>query len=427
MKKVLIITYYWPPAGGPGVQRWLKFAKYLPEFGIEPIIYTPKNPTYPVLDESLEKEVPKNLKIVRKRIKEPYALANLFSKKETNRISSGNIADTQNQSALQKLLLYTRGNFFIPDARILWKEPSVRFLKNYIAQNKIDTIITTGPPHSLHLIGLKLKYKTGVNWIADFRDPWTGMWYFDQLKLNKATKIKHYRLEKQVLRNADQIITTAKSTETAFKNLSIQPIKTITNGYDDKVRSNSVELDKEFSLSHFGSFFSVKPLETLWQACSEIIQENPEFERKFRLRLVGKNNPELLKSLTKFKLIDFTEDMGYLPHVEALSIQESSQVLLLQYTNEKVKGIVPGKLFEYLHARRPILALGPDGWDAKNIIEDTQSGYCFNFDQKEAIKSRLLKLFEAYQKGNLKSEAKDIDKYHRRNLTQELSQLIKNL
>src|SRR5690625_2104140 len=163
MKKVLIITYYWPPAGGSGVKRWLKFAKYLPEFGVEPIIYTPKNPTYSILDKDLENEVPPGLKIVRKRIKKPYLLANLFSGKETHQISSLNITETKSQSALQKFLLYIRDNFFIPDTGILWKDPSVRFLKKNIAKKNIDTIITTGPPHSLHLIGLKLKYKTGVN------------------------------------------------------------------------------------------------------------------------------------------------------------------------------------------------------------------------------------------------------------------------
>ncbi|HLS29404.1 MAG TPA: glycosyltransferase, partial [Flavobacteriaceae bacterium] len=367
------------------------------------------------------------LKIVRKRIKKPYLLANLFSGKETHQISSWNITETKSQSALQKFLLYIRDNFFIPDTGILWKDPSVRFLKKNIAKKNIDTIITTGPPHSLHLIGLKLKYKTGVNWIADFRDPWTGMWDFNQLKLNQTTKKKHNRLEKQVLRNADQIITTSKATELAFKNLSIQPIKTITNGYDDVSRTNSVELDKEFSIAHIGSFFSVKPLKTLWQAYSELIQEHPEFKNRFRLRLVGKNNSDMLRSLTKYKLIDFTEDMGDLPHEEMLSIQESSQVLLLQYTHEKVKGVLPDSLFEYLRFGRPILALGPDGWDAKKIIEDTQSGYSFNFDEKEAIKSKLLQLFEGYKQKDLKMKPINIEKYHRRNLTKELSQLIKNV
>lgn len=197
LKKTLIITYYWPPAGGPGVQRWLKFVKYLPEFGIEPIVYCPENPNYPIRDESLVNEIPKNITILKQPINEPYGLASLFSKGKSKSISSGVIPKAKKQSWIEKTMLYVRGNYFIPDARKNWVKPSVDFLSVYIKEQHIETIITTGPPHSLHLIGLQLKEKLGVKWLADFRDPWTTIGYHKDLKLTASSKAKHLDLEKK--------------------------------------------------------------------------------------------------------------------------------------------------------------------------------------------------------------------------------------
>ena len=186
IQKVLIITYYWPPAGGPGVQRWLKFVKYLPQFGIEPIVYCPDNPSYPIIDKSLIDEIPEGIKVIKQPIKEPYRFAQLLSKKRSKTISSGIIPDKAKQTFTDRFLLFIRGNFFIPDARKAWVKPSVQFLSNYIKNEGISTIITTGPPHSLHLIGFQLKQKLKINWIADFRDPWTTIGYHRSLKLLKT-------------------------------------------------------------------------------------------------------------------------------------------------------------------------------------------------------------------------------------------------
>lgn len=424
MKKVLIITYYWPPAGGPGVQRWLKFVKYLPDFGIEPIVYIPENPTYPILDKDLEKEVSKDLKVIQQPIFEPYKISSLFSKKQTKTISSGIISEKEKQSFLQKSLLYIRGNYFVPDARILWKKPSVKFLTKFIKDENIETIITTGPPHSLHLIGLELKRKLNIKWLADFRDPWTGMWYFDQLKLTEKTKNKHHVLEKEVLQSADQIITTTQNVKREFENLTSKPIEVITNGYDLAPIEQSINLDKYFIIAHIGSFFSLKNLSGLWEAISEIINENPEFSTFFKLRLMGKNNPELQEELEKYGLLEFTEDLGYLPHKEVLCQQEKSQVLLLQYTNETIKGIIPGKLFEYLRSGRPILAVGPKNWEVKKIIENTKTGKCFHFNEKQQIKHTILEYFQAFQKNELQVQPINIEQYSRKNLTKKLSGLL---
>lgn len=195
-KKALIITYYWTPSGGPGVQRWLKFVKYLPDFGIQPIVYVPENPTYPIIDKSLYLDIKQPL-VLKQPIREPYGLASIFSKEKTKSISSGIVPSKRKQSLLEKAMLYVRGNFFIPDARVLWVKPSVKYLENYIKENDIQTIITTGPPHSLHLIGLGLKEKLDLKWIADFRDPWTSIVYHKDLKLSESSKQKHIGLEKK--------------------------------------------------------------------------------------------------------------------------------------------------------------------------------------------------------------------------------------
>ena len=258
MEKVLIITYYWPPSGGPGVQRWLKFVKYLRDYGIEPVVYVPENPHYPLLDESLATEIPRNLEIIRKPIFEPYSIASLFSKKDTEKISSGLIPDEEKQGLLQKMMLYIRGNYFVPDARKFWVKPSVEFLLEYLEENKIRTVITTGPPHSLHLIGLGLKEELDIRWIADFRDPWTSIGYHDQLKLTSATKEIHKEMESRVLQAADQIITTSFTTKREFKEITTTPITVITNGYDVE-RIDRPALDDHFSICHIGSLLRIAP------------------------------------------------------------------------------------------------------------------------------------------------------------------------
>ena len=263
-KKLLIITYYWPPAGGPGVQRWLKFVKYLPDFNIEPHVYVPQNPTYPIVDEGLQSEVSSKAIIIKRPIFEPYQIASFFSKNKTKKISSGIIPNKKKQSFLERILLWVRGNIFIPDARFMWVNPSVTFLNKYISDNQIDTIITSGPPHSLHLIGLQLKKDLDINWLADFRDPWTTIGYHKALKLSTYANKKHKKLESQVLNTADTIIVTSKTTKKEFEALTDKPIEVITNGYDVENVTKQT-LDSTFSLAHIGSLLSERNPKILWE------------------------------------------------------------------------------------------------------------------------------------------------------------------
>ncbi|MBQ3521911.1 MAG: glycosyl transferase family 1, partial [Bacteroidales bacterium] len=203
MKKVLIITYYWPPSGGSGVQRWLKFAKYLPQYGWEPVVYTPENPEANSIDEALLKDVGPQTTVIKRKIVEPYGFYKALSGKKGSQIKANLVSSSNNKkSFVQRLSLFIRGNLFIPDPRILWVAPSVRFLKKYLKENPVDAIVSTGPPHSMHLIAKKLSKSTDIPWLADFRDPWTGIFYFKHLGLSKFAYRRHRKLEQSVLNNA---------------------------------------------------------------------------------------------------------------------------------------------------------------------------------------------------------------------------------
>lgn len=423
-KKFLIITYYWPPAGGPGVQRWLKFVKYLPEFNFQPIVYIPENPTYPIIDKGLESEVSEKTIILKNKIFEPYGLASFFGKNKTKKISSGIIPNQKKQSFLEKTLLWVRGNLFIPDARFLWVKPSVKYLKKYIEENNIDTIVTSGPPHSLHLIGLQLKKDLNIKWFADFRDPWTTIGYHKALKLSSSTEKKHKALEKEVLNSADTIIVTSNTTKTEFQAITSKPIEVITNGYDvEKIEKQT--LDEKFTLAHIGSFLSERNPTILWQALQELVTENADFKKDFRLKLIGATSQEILDTIAEFKLNDYVQNLGYVSHQEAVEHQRKSQVLLLiEINSTATKSIIPGKLFEYMASERPIIAIGPKDSDFAEIITATNTGVFFTYDEKEKLKALLLKYYQEYQNQNLKVHAVGLQQYSRKSLTEQLAELI---
>jgi galactitol-specific phosphotransferase system IIB component len=423
-KKILIITYYWPPAGGPGVQRWLKFVKYLPDFGIQPIVYIPENPTYPIVDENLVKEVSDKAIILKHKIFEPYQLASFFSKNKTKKISSGIIPNQKKQSFLEKTFLWIRGNLFIPDARVLWVKPSVSYLEKYIQENNIDTIITSGPPHSLHLIGLELKQKLNVKWFADFRDPWTTIGYHKSLRLSNYAAKKHKALEHKVLNIADTIIVTSKTTKMEFEVITNKPIAVITNGYDDENVEKQI-LDTKFSLAHIGSFLSERNPTILWESLVELINEITDFKSHLEIKLIGAVSQEVLETISQFRLNSYLNNLGYVSHSEAIAHQRKSQVLLLiEIDSEDTKSIIPGKLFEYMVSNRPIIAIGPKDSDFAEIITNTNTGVFFEYSEKMRLKSVILDFYNQFLQGKLQSNGVGLQRYSRRNLTKELAQLI---
>ena len=423
--KVLIIAYYWPPAGGPGVQRWLKFAKYLPEFGVEPIVYVPENPSYPILDNSLVTEVSDKVTVIKQPINEPYGWASTLSRKQTKTISSGILPKEGKQSLLQKAMLYVRGNFFVPDARVGWVAPSVTFLKKYIEENDIEKIITTGPPHSLHLIGKQLKnWKLSLDWFADFRDPWTTIGYHDKLRMTAKTKARHKQLEREVLSTADHIIVTSPGTKKEFRAITTKPITVITNGFDNRSITPYKPSDK-FVLSHIGSLLSDRNPEVLWEVLKELCAEDASFNNTFRLQLVGKVSQEVIDSIQSHGLTEHLDLVGYVSHEDAQRLQEQSDALLLiEIDSKKTRGIIAGKLFEYLSSQRPILALGPEGADVGTIIEKTGTGNFIAYAQKSKLKSVLQHLYTHESTYSYNKE--EVAKYHRKELTAQLSKLIFN-
>ena len=424
-KKILIITYYWPPAGGPGVQRWLKFVKYLPDFNIEPHVYIPENPTYPLRDEKLVNEISDKAVIIKQKINEPYVLASIFSKGKTKQISSGIISEKKKQSFIEKAMLWVRGNLFIPDARVLWVKPSIKFLKEYIKKHQIETVITTGPPHSLHLIGLQLKKDLAINWITDFRDPWTTIGYHNKLKLSNYAFKKHKLLENEVLNICDQIIVTSPTTKKEFETITDKPITVITNGYDVENVSKKA-MDSKFSIAHIGSLLSERNPKVLWEALDEVLEENDTIARLFELKLIGAVSKDVLFSIKENGLENYVNHKGYISHEEALQEQRCSQVLLvIEIDSEETKCIIPGKVFEYIVSDRPILAIGPENADFASIIKTTNTGRFFTYKDKTALKEYIKELFNQYINDELKVYPVGLQQYSRKNLTKQLVDVLK--
>ncbi|MEM6722134.1 MAG: glycosyltransferase family 4 protein [Bacteroidota bacterium] len=422
-KKVLIVTYYWPPAGGPGVQRWLKFVKYLRDFDIEPVVFIPKNPSYPIIDETFSDEIPADITIIKQPIIEPYTFAQLFSKKKTKKISKGIIAK-EKQTFVEKVLLYIRGNFFIPDARKYWIKPSVKFLKQYLQEQNIETLITTGPPHSLHLIGCNLRKQLDIKWLADFRDPWTSIGYHEKLKLTKKSRQKHLQLESEVLKTADKIVTTSFTTKEEFSKLTQQPIEVITNGYDVE-KYEPTPMDKKFTLSHIGSLLSERNPVVLWEVLSELIQERADFAKDFQLQFAGVISERIQRAIREVNLDGHTTYFGYVSHQRALQLQRASQLLLvIEIDSEKTKGIIAGKLFEYMVAERPIIGIGPQDADIAKIIQETNTGAYFLYTDKAKLKAKIVAYYEAFTQQKLQVSPIGLQKYSRKALTKKLAEVL---
>lgn len=428
-KKILIITYYWPPAGGPGVQRWLKFAKYLPDFGWKPVIYTPENPSYPLMDETLLKEVPENIEMVKTKIWEPYRIAEFFGK-SNKKFKAGQFDVGKNQSWKSKLSIWIRGNFFIPDARVFWVKPSVKFLKKYLKENNIETIVTTGPPHSLHLIGLGLKKEfPDLKWIADFRDPWTEISYYKHLKLTKSSDQKHRRLEKSVFQNADITLATSYTDAENFRKMGANAV-CITNGFDKEVRSQksevrSYKLADKFTLSYVGVLEQLRNPEILWEVLEEMVSENEDFKNDFQLKIAGRFDDKILEKLESSLLKNSIQNLGYISHSKAVEEMENSSVLLItNFPQESSKGIIPGKLFEYLATGNAIISFGSKDSDVSKILEKTKAGKHFSYTEKTELKNYLSTLFELWKNGALIFNPENIEEFSRKNLTKKLIEIL---
>ena len=430
MKRVLIITYYWPPSGGSGVQRWLKMSKYLPENGWQPVIYTAENAEYPVEDPSLEKDVCAEAEVIRRPIVEPYSFYKKFlGIKKEQKVKAGFIDETgQQQGWKERLSVWIRGNFFIPDARCWWVKPSVKYLKEYLKEHPVDAMISTGPPHSMHLIALKLKEATGLPWIADFRDPWTEIDFYDKLNLTKWADRKHHRLEHAVLTKADKVVAVGWDMAEGLKRLGANNPLVIPNGYDWDAQTQPavMPLSKDFTLTHIGIIGPNRNEHQLWQALGELKASDSQFASKLKIRLIGQVDQSVAKSIEANRLTENAEFIPYIPHDQIQEQQANSQVLLLLINNTpNAKGILTGKLFEYIAAGRPILCIGPEDGDAARIINEAHAGRTVSFDNKEKMKTVIKELYQCYLENGLPSNPnKEIEKYSRKALAGEFAKLL---
>jgi len=431
MKKVLIITYYWFPSGGAGVQRWLKFTKYLREFGWEPIIYTPENPEYPSIDRSFEKDLPDHLTVLKTPIWEPYDIyRRITGKKKSEPINAAFISENKKQGWKEILSIWIRGNFLIPDPRRFWIKASVQYLTSYLKEHPVDAIITTGPPHSMHLIGLGLKKNLpDMPWVADFRDPWTNIDFYKKLNLTWFADKIHHRLEKKVVRSADSMITVSNGWRDDFLLMKPKRIEVISNGYDTSdVQQEETQLDQKFSISHIGTLNDARNPQTVWKVLSDICKENAEFKADLQIQLVGKVDFSVLESIRENGLQDQLLKIDYLSHSEAIAKQQSSQLLLLLINQSpNANGILTGKFYEYMASKRPIFAIGPTDGDAARVLKETGAGVIVDFSDEEATRKVILVFYSGYKNKTLSIQTASVERFSRRSLTGELAALLNSL
>ncbi len=436
MKRVLIISYYWPPTGGSGVQRWVKFAKYLPEEDWQPVIYTPENPEQLAVDASLEAEVPSEAEVIRTRITEPYALYKKVLRRSghSKEAVEVNPVNAQNKSFLQKAAMWVRGNFFRPDPRCLWIRPSVRYLKKYLEEHPVDLIVTTGPPQSMHMIGLRLAKETGLPWVADFRDPWTKIFYFKHLSMTPATERWHKKMEKAVLDEASAVVAVSPLVQQEFQAMTDTPVELITNGFDqcDFPSEKDTEAyggpDKDFTITHTGLFAADGNPTVLWDVLREKYQADDDFRKRLRIKLIGKNDEQILKALKDRGLQEALTDMGYQPHSVAVEQQRKASILILPLRKEpEYKAVLPGKLFEYMASERPVLGIGqPDGAMAM-ILGEAKTGTVLDWDDKKGISEYIEKCWKMHLEGRLTTVGADISRFTRRSTTRQMAGLFDRL
>jgi len=417
-RRVLIITYYWPPSGGSGVQRWLKFVKYLRRFGWEPIIYTPENPEYPALDPSLVADIPKELTVLRQPIWEPYSwYKSLTGRQPSDTIAAGFASESGHQTWQERLARWIRGNLFIPDARRFWIRPSVRFLEAYLKQHPVDVILSSGPPHSLHLIARALRQKTSLPWIADFRDPWTQIYWFNDLMLSPRALRRHQKLEASVYYEADRLLVVSPSMLEQVPSAFQAKTSVITNGFDpdDFPTQGPKHLDGVFRLVYTGILVAHQHPDRLWPLVATLVKQGRLDPAHFKLQLIGKVDRSVVEAIKQAGIEALVELIPYVSHQEVIRYQQEASALLLLLIKDRAvaKGVLTGKIFEYMASQYlasqylsshysssqcPLLCLGATDSDAAALLRETGTGVCIDYEDVNGLERALLSSIEAHRK-----------------------------
>jgi len=458
VKKVLIITYYWPPSGGSGVQRWLKFVKYLRKFDWEPVVYTPLDPERMATDCSLEKEIPQGVEVLRTKIIEPYSLYKLFTGKKAGKIKPGFISGGGGK---ERLSLFIRSNFFIPDPKMLWINSSACYLKKYLAQHQVDAIVSTGPPHSMHLIARKVSKAADIPWVADFRDPWTKMYNFKYMGYSTVVESIHKKLEKKVLLDANAVVTVTNTIAAEFEqiindnrvgeniggnmsvgnksnnaatgkdNESVAPkrVHVITNGFDPADFSDvKVDPEEGFTITYTGLFVKTQNPTILWKILGERCISDVKFANDLKIRLIGHTDSSIIASINENGLDNNLLSMEYMSHAKVVEWQRKARVLLLAGGREpESKGILTGKFFEYMAAARPILGFGPKQGDMDIALEESGCGTMFDYQDSEGVASFIEEQYQLFKEGKILTVQGTIDLYSRIELTRKMANVLNSV
>lgn len=426
-KKVLIITYYWPPAGGPGVQRLLKFAKYLPEFGWDPIILTVANGEYPAIDESLAKDIPEGCKVYKTKAFEPTTFYRKFTgMKQDEKIPVANLAQ-KNISWKKKLSNWVRLNFFVPDAKIGWIPYAVSQGKQIIKKEQPDIIFSSSPPPTVHLIAKKLAKWSGLKWVADFRDPWTDIYHYDGANRNPLTLKYDRNLEKKVLQKASKLTTVSKSVHDLLQRKTNVEIEVISNGFDEADFPIKVDSNPEsFIITYAGKMNAQQNPENLWRVLSSLKDTETGFAKHLKIVLIGNIEEIVINQIRAYNLINHLETPGYVAHNKLPVYFNNSQVLLLVIPNtKKNKGIITGKMFEYLATSKFIFGIGPEHGDAAEILSKTNAGRMFDFENESGIRNEILNQYQCWKnKIKPKINQSEVMRYTRKELTSKLAESL---
>ncbi|GAB3578303.1 glycosyltransferase [Hymenobacter daeguensis] len=426
--RLLVITYYWPPSGGAGVQRCLKFVKHLGHFNVEPTVITvdPAQATYPVLDASLLAEVPANVRVIRTGTSEPFE----SYKKLTGRaVPYGGFANEGKPGAMQKALRFVRGNLFIPDPRRGWNRHALAAVEKLLAAGEqFDAMLTSSPPHSTQLIGLELQRRHGLRWLADMRDPWTDIYYYKDLHHTPLASWLDARYERQVLTQADAVLVTSPETKRLFlaklPNLPSAKFHVLPNGYDESDFKGASRPPADcLRITHTGTITELYHIDNLLKAVAACAAAHPAVP--FRLRFVGQVSAQLRGQIAEAGLLPSTEFIAFVPHDRSVEyLLESSALLMAIPDVPRNFGILPGKVFEYLAANKPILCVGPAGSDADNLLQECGTGQALPYADFALMLETLEALATQWQTNpNLDLPAVSHARYSRRGLAGELAKV----
>jgi len=425
-KKVLIITYHWPPSGGITVLRCLKFAKYLREHGWEPVIFTAENASYQFLDFTNEKDIPENLEVLKVPIYEPInAFKKLTGRKQNQPVQNITSNSNQKKSFIDNFAIWVRGNFFIPDARARWIKPSLKYLIPYLEKNPVDAILTDGPPHTNTMIGMRLAQKLNIPWLADFQDPWTQVDYYSQMRIGPKADRKHRALEQEVFRTADKITIASPSWKHDLERIGAKNVDVIYYGYDE---SDFTDMKKvvtdELVIFHGGLLGEDRNPEVLFAAIQKLVKSYPTLQSSLKLKFAGEVDYSVRESIKKYGLEDCTELMGMITRQEVIENYMASALLLLPINKAaNAKGRIPGKLFEMLRSGKPILVLGPDDGDVKHIVESKELGQSFEYSDLDGIYTFLENGLIQQNFGNFNLES-SVDEFSNRLITGKIAHYL---